>query len=173
MKTSPTRRLNAKTLLSAFFLAMACLLVINQPTSGQTRRIRQKNVSKTEWTPVVWGGEYSVGGFCGRTAGGTGIVVDTSINVTRAEPDYSVYIESNGYQRSDQIEAKGVADGDKLRIYFVRYSEERDFSYYKPNQLLVTLERRGKSFFIREGAYQPGCETGPKLQRLTVTRGNR
>lgn len=122
----------------------------------------------------TWAGTYNFDEDGGKTAGGTPIFVTHSLVVLESDGGYYATLKSNGYQTSRDLICQGKTEGNKLKIYFVSYGEDNIFELYRPDDLLLTLERRpspkGEQILTFWGKFLPIVPKNEKTGRIYFVR---
>ena len=98
-----------------------------------------------------WMGSYAFTENGGRNAGGAAILVTHQIDVFEGGEGLAVSITSQGYQTSAELNCSAKVVGAKLQIYFESYGENNMFEPYNQGDLLLTLERKGKTLLTHWG----------------------
>ena len=98
-----------------------------------------------------WTGSYAFTENGGRNAGGAAILVTHQIDVFEGGEGLAVSITSQGYQTSAELNCSAKVVGAKLQIYFESYGENNMFEPYNQGDLLLTLERKGKTLLTHWG----------------------
>jgi hypothetical protein len=92
-----------------------------------------------------WKGSYSFTENGGRNAGGSTIVITHELDIYDGGDGLTATLRSNGYQTSSNFICTAKIEGAKLLIYFQSYGEDNMFELYEAGDLLLTLERKGKT----------------------------
>lgn len=113
-----------------------------------------------------WVGSYEFYENGGKTAGGTAILISHELNIIDGGDGLTASLQSNGYQTSSDLVCTAKVEGSKLLIYFQNYGEENMFEPYQPGDLLLTLERKGKSILTRWGKFAPSVPKNEKSGKV-------
>lgn len=113
-----------------------------------------------------WTGTYKFDESGGKTAGGSVIFIEHTLDITEKDGKLDAHFFSNGFQTSRDVYADGKIDGDKLLLYYRDEGEENFTSDYKKGELLLTLERKiidGKTKILTYwAAFGPAIEKNEK-----------
>lgn len=120
-----------------------------------------------------WKGSYAFHENGGRTAGGTAILISHELSIFDGGDGLAASIESNGYQTSTDLVCTAKVEGAKLMIYFQNYGENNMFEPYQPGDLLLTLERKGKSIVTHWGKFTPAIEKNGKSGKVYFQKGGK
>lgn len=113
-----------------------------------------------------WVGSYEFYENGGKTAGGTAILISHELNIIDGGDGLTASLQSNGYQTSSDLVCTAKVEGSKLLIYFQNYGEENMFEPYQPGDLLLTLERKGKSILTHWGKFAPSVPKNEKSGKV-------
>lgn len=103
----------------------------------------------------AWVRKYSYSESCGRTAGGTGVVVDHEL-VVRA--DGTADLDANGFQTMTRIRATTISQQDRLEIEFRGDGPDNMFTHpWSQGELLLILRRSHGAIVTEWRSYQPSC----------------
>ncbi len=112
----------------------------------------------------AWLGDWRFSEVCGRTAGGTGIVVEYLLAVGKDGPgQYSPRFSESGYQASSVASATLRGDGNRLEVVLDRTLEGLDV----PPGVMFTLEHDNGLVVTDWGSLVTNCSKGPKTVRFT------
>jgi hypothetical protein len=114
----------------------------------------------------AWAGSYEFYENGGKTAGGTAILISHDLSVIDGGDGLTATIQSNGYQTSSDLVCTAKVEGPKLLIYFQNYGEHNMFEPYQPGDLLLTLERKGKSLLTHWGKFTPSVPKNEKSGKV-------
>ena len=126
-----------------------------------------------EGAPRGWQGRYHYAHSAGRTAGGTGIVVNYDLLLGPPGARGGCVLTMLGFQTDERILCHTSAEGDGLTVMFHRYPDGRTVNkygvaVYKPGQPLFTLSRGDKPVTRWQGLKPDGegvAESGPYFAR--------
>jgi hypothetical protein len=89
-----------------------------------------------------WQGDYAFAEVGGKD---TGMVIQYSLKIYRANKKLLADIDADGFQTQLRITCSSKIAGNRIHIYFKNYRETNLFEIYKPGERLLSLERkRGK-----------------------------
>lgn len=117
-----------------------------------------------EGAPKDWQGRYRYEHAAGRTAGGTGIVVNYGLVLLPPDVRDGCVLTVRGFQSDETIRCRTRRDGQGLAVVFDRYGDgsavnKYGVAVYKPGQSLFTLERGpGGRFATRWQGLKPDGE---------------
>ena len=121
-----------------------------------------------------WAGKYKFNESGGKTAGGSVIFIEHTLDITEKNGKLDAHFFSNGFQTARDVYADGKIVGDKLLLYYRDEGEENFTSDYKKGELLLTLERKrvGKTTKLLTywSAFYPVIETNEKDGRVYFVR---
>ena len=118
----------------------------------------------TQATPAgSWDGEYTYGGYGGRTAGGSAISMEITVSINSPKFKQPCVLQAIGFQTEDKIFCATAIKGDALEIRFKSYGDggtlnEFGNEVYKAEEVLLTLKRpkdRKNEYAVHWGAYVP------------------
>ena len=150
-------------------LAVLALLVLGgnvqaqrAARSGSEEHARQAS-GRTAAERAAWEGTYTYQEGGGRTAGGTGMLVEHTIRVYRRGEGLVADVDAAGFQVSISLRCVAKAEGDRLNLYFESYREDNVTEPYRRGQLLLSLRRstyRGKTRILTYWVtYRPAFQT--------------
>lgn len=117
-----------------------------------------------EATPAgPWDGEYTYGGYGGRTAGGSAIMMKITVSINDPKFEQACVLQALGFQTDERIFCATTAKGDALEVRFKSYSDggtanEFGNEIYKVGEVLLTLQRpkdQKNEYAVRWGSYVP------------------
>ena len=93
-----------------------------------------------------WAGTYEYTASLGRTAGGTGIVVTYTIEVTPGNSEPGAVVEASGYMTDDKLRCETRTQGNRIDFHFHSYPDgdtanAYGVELYKKGDLLLSLEK--------------------------------
>ena len=93
-----------------------------------------------------WAGTYEYTASLGRTAGGTGIVVNYTIEVTSGNSELGAVVEASGYMTDDKLRCETKTQGNRIDFHFHSYPDggtanAYGVELYKKGDLLLSLEK--------------------------------
>jgi hypothetical protein len=93
-----------------------------------------------------WAGTYEYTASLGRTAGGTGIVVTYTIEVTPGNSEPGAVVEASGYMTDDKLRCETRTQGNRTDFRFHSYPDggtanAYGVELYKKGDLLLSLEK--------------------------------
>ncbi|KQQ27039.1 hypothetical protein ASF53_20425 [Methylobacterium sp. Leaf123] len=99
-----------------------------------------------EGAPKDWQGRYRYEHAAGRTAGGTGIVVNYDLVMRPPDVSDGCVLTIRGFQSDETIRCRTRREGQDLAVTFDRYGDGRTVNQYgvavyKPGQPLFTLAK--------------------------------
>lgn len=106
-----------------------------------------------------WAGTYEYSASLGRTAGGTGIVIDYVVTISASNAKLGAVIRATGYQTDDEIRCDTRTRGRRISLYFNSYPNggtrnQFGVRLYKKGDFLLSLEpANGKRYRVRWGKY--------------------
>jgi Family of unknown function (DUF5991) len=100
-----------------------------------------------------WKGSYTFTENLGKNAGGVTMMVTHQIDIVEGGDGLAASVTSNGYQTSVDLMCSVKIVGTKLMIYFENYGEDNMFEPYTQGDLLLTLERKGKTLLTHWGKF--------------------
>ena len=109
-----------------------------------------------------WIGSYAFTENGGRNAGGAAILVTHQIDVFEGGEGLAVSITSQGYQTSAELNCSAKIVGTKLQIFFESYGEDNMFEPYNQGDLLLTLERKGKTLLTHWGKFSASMDANQR-----------
>lgn len=129
-----------------------------------------------EGAPKDWQGRYRYEHAAGRTAGGTGIVVNYDLVLRPPDVRDGCVLTVRGFQSDETIRCKTRREGQDLAVAFDRYGDgstvnKYGVAVYKPGQPLFTLAKgAGGKFATRWQGVKPDgegvAESGPYFARV-------
>ncbi len=102
-----------------------------------------------EGAPKDWQGRYRYEHAAGRTAGGTGIVVNYDLVLRPPDVRNGCVLTRRGFQADETIRCLTRREGQDLTVAFHRYGDGETVNrygvaVYKPGQPLFTLAKAGE-----------------------------
>ncbi len=121
----------------AMRFAVLALLASSSAFAGEPRQ---------EGAPKDWQGRYRYEHAAGRTAGGTGIVVNYDLVLLPPDVRDGCVLTMRGFQSDEKIRCRTRRDGQGLEVAFDRYDDgstvnKYGVAVYKPGQPLFTLAK--------------------------------
>lgn len=112
--------------------------------------------------PRAWWGEYQYEWSPGRTAGGTGIVVDYRLHLSAD----GCRITAQGWQTNETIRCAAQPSGGVININFVSYGDGsvrnvHGIQRYKPGERLFSLSNKHGAIWTGWGSYSPWENSEP------------
>ncbi len=112
----------------------------------QQSPVLSQTITKSAVSLDSWAGEYDYSDTHGKTAGGTGIVVEHKLKIVKSIPGLTAKLVSQGYQTDESIICDTKISGNKLSILFKHYpsgstKNNYDVEQYKPGSTLLVLEQ--------------------------------
>ncbi len=106
--------------------------------------------------PRAWWGDYLYEWYAGRTAGGTGIVVNYRLHLSGD----GYRITAQGWQTDETIRCAARPNGSVIDINFVSYGDGsvrnvHGIQRYKPGERLFSLSNKRGTIWTGWGAYSP------------------
>jgi len=118
--------------------------------------------AQTDWT-----GFYEFMEDGGKTAGGSAIIINHSIEIRESADGLMAIVQSNGFQTSVNLICTAKTENNKLMIYFADYGEDNMFESYKEGDLLLTLEKNNKNEILTHwGKFQPSVDKNEKSGKV-------
>lgn len=114
-------------------------------------------------TAGPWDGEYEYGGFGGRTAGGSAIMMEVTLSINSPKFKQGCVFQAMGFQTDTKIFCTAAIKGDALEIQFKSYSDggilnEFGNERYKVGEVLLSLNKpkdQKNQYEVRWGSYVP------------------
>ena len=109
-------------------------------------------------TAGPWDGEYLYGGYGGRTAGGSAIMIGITVSINSPKFKQACVFQAMGFQTDDHYICSTTIKGDTLEVKFKSdrdgYAEKR----YKVGEVLLSLKQpkdQKNQYAVRWGSYVP------------------
>lgn len=114
-------------------------------------------------TAGPWDGEYEYGGYGGRTAGGSAIMMEVTVSINSPKLKQACVFQAIGFQTDTKIFCTAAIKGDVLEVQFKSYSDggilnEFGNERYKVGEVLLTLKKpkdKKNQYAVRWGSYVP------------------
>ncbi|MCP1547806.1 MULTISPECIES: DUF5991 domain-containing protein [Methylorubrum] len=130
------------TTIPVRFTVLALLAGLSAPAGAQDRA----GEPAQEGAPKDWQGRYRYEHVAGRTAGGTGIVVNYDLVMLPPDVRNGCVLTVRGFQSDEALRCRTRRDGQDLVVAFDRYGDggtvnKYGVAVYKPGQPLFTLAK--------------------------------
>lgn len=110
-----------------------------------------------------WDGEYSYGGYGGRTAGGSPIMMDITVSINSPKFKQACVFQAMGFQTDTNIFCTAAIKSDVLEVQFKSYDDGGILNgygneRYKVGEVLLTLKQpkdKKNQYAVRWGSYVP------------------
>jgi len=116
-------------------------------------------------------GIYEFTEDCGKTAGGTGIVINHELQIMDSDKGLVATLKSVGYQTSVDILCLVKVEGNKATLFFEGYGDDNVFENYSKGQVILSLEDKGKSSIVTHwGKFKPSVPKNEKTGKVYFVR---
>lgn len=93
-----------------------------------------------------WKGKFEYEAYLGRTVGGTGIVINYTIEIQSANASLGAVIKADGYMTNDEIRCDTKTEGNRIKLFFNSYpnggtKNQFDVQLYEKGDLLLSLDK--------------------------------
>lgn len=138
-----------KKRLLIVLLTLALVLQGNFTSTVAQRSGRIGGTTGTNIRPssdqTSWKGTYIFQEGGGRSAGGTGMIVEHTITIYLRGSALIADIDAAGYQTSISLRCDARIEGNRISFYFNSYREDNVMASYNKGELLLALEKSTSS----------------------------
>lgn len=158
------------TTIPARFAVLALLASLSVPAGAQDRA----GAPAQEGALKGWQGHYRYEHAAGRTAGGTGVVVNYDLVLLPPDVSDGCVLTIRGFQSDETLRCRTRQEGQDLAVTFDRYGDGKTVNtygvaVYKPGQPLFTLAK-GRALVTRWQGLKPDgqgvAESGAYFEKL-------